>query len=129
MVNIPENGWKPIKVGKEDLALWHKQYQAMIALISSDIEHRKFSLELLNSQLFIGMNNKKILLNETVLVDNQKAIHTILLGEMDDYKLKIDSYVIKAGDQVYDLVYWAPSESFDHVLGDFENIIKSFKLL
>jgi len=61
-VTIPGKGWELVKAGKEDVALWHKQYHAMIAFISSDIENKKVSLKMLNNQLFIGMKNKKILL-------------------------------------------------------------------
>lgn len=128
-INIPENGWEPIRVSNEDIALWHKQHRAMIALISGDVENKDFSLELLNNQLFIGMKGKKILLKETVLVDNQKAIHTVLSGEMDNYKLKINSYVIKIQDQVYDLVCWAPVDSFEYVQDDFDKVVRSFKFL
>ena len=99
----------------------------MIAFISSDRENKKVSLKMLNNQLFIGMKNKKILLNEPMLVDNQKALHTIVESEMDNCKLKIDSYVIKMGDKVYDLVCWAPSDSFSFVQGDFEKMVRSFK--
>ena len=66
-------------------------------------------------------------MNESTTVDNQNAIHTMLAGEMDNCKLKIDSYVIRAGNYIYDLVYWVPSDSFDYVKGDFENMVRSFK--
>ncbi|HLE86105.1 MAG TPA: hypothetical protein VI727_00410 [Candidatus Brocadiaceae bacterium] len=127
--NIPDKGWALVKACKEDMALWHKQSHAMIAFISSDIENKKYSLEMLNSQLFIGMKNKKILLNEPILVDNQKAMHTILVCEIDNHKFKVESYVIKFGNKVYDLVSWAPPDLFDYIRKDFENIIKSFKFL
>ena len=82
---------------------------------------------MLNSQLFIGMKNKKILLNESMLVDNQAAMHTILICEIDNHTLKIESYVIKIEDRVYDLVYWAPCDSFDNAREDFVGVINSFK--
>lgn len=126
-VTIPGKGWELVKVGKEDVALWHNQYHAMIAFISSDRENKKVSLKMLNNQLFIGMKNKKILLNEPMLVDNQKALHTMVESEMDNCKLKIDSYVIEVGDKVYDLVYWSPSDSFSSVQSDFESMVKTFK--
>ena len=128
-VTIPGKGWELVKAGKEDVALWHKQYHAMIAVISSDIENKGFSLETLNRHLFIGMTGKKIVSKESVLVDNQKALHTIVESEMDNCKLKIDSYVIKVGDKVYDLICWAPSDSFDYVREDFKSIVKSLKFL
>jgi len=101
----------------------------MIAFISSDIEKKKVSLNMLNNQLFIGIKNKKILLKESIVVDNQEAVHTILVCEMDNHKFKVDSYVVKFGNKVYDLVYWSPPDLFDYIRKDFENIIKSFKFL
>lgn len=125
-VSIPASGWEPIRVGKEDMALWHKQHDAMIAVISSTIENKGFSLETLNRHLFLGVTGKKILSKESVFVDNQHALHTILEGEMDNNTLKIDSYVITVGDMVYDLVYWTPPDSFDAVKGDFEHMVRTF---
>ena len=78
-VHIPGKGkgWEMIKAGKEDIALWHKQYHTTIAFISSNIENKALSLEVLNSQLFIGMKEKEVLRKESVIVDNQPAMHTI----------------------------------------------------
>ncbi|MBI2472841.1 MAG: hypothetical protein HYV59_16620 [Planctomycetes bacterium] len=126
-VTLTGKDWEPIKIGKEDIALRHKQYHAMIAFISSDIESKQVSLEMLNSQLFIGMKNKKILLNEPVLVDNQKAMHTILTCEIDNHTFKVESYVIKFGNKVYDLASWAAPDLFDYVQNNFTNLIRSFK--
>ncbi|HHT9124182.1 MAG TPA: hypothetical protein ACFYEF_15070 [Candidatus Wunengus sp. YC63] len=128
-VNIPGKGWEIIRVSKEDIALWHKRYHAMIAFISSNIENKALSLEMLNSQLFIGMKEKKVLRKESVIVDNQEAMHTILICEIDNHTLKVESYVIEFENQVYDLVYWAPPDSFDYVREDFKSIVKSFKFL
>ena len=128
-VTLPGKDWEPIKTGKEDVALWHKQSHAMIAFISSDIENKKVSLKMLNNQLFIGMKNKKILLKESIVVDNQEAVHTIFVCEIDNHKFKVDSYVIKFENKVYDLVYWSPVNSFDYVREDFKSIVKSFKFL
>lgn len=129
IMKLPESekGWKPLPADKEDIALWHKQYKAIIAVISSDIENKGFSLEMLNRLLFLGITNKKIVSKESVPVDKQRALHMILEGELDHCRLKIDSYIIRIGDKVYDLVYWAPTDSFDKVKGDFEDMIRSFR--
>ena len=127
-LNITGNGWEPMKAGKEDMALWNKQSHAMMVFITSDLENKKYTLEILNTQLFIGLKGKKILSKDQITIDNQKAMHTILVGSVDNQQLKIDSYVIQAKGHVYDLVYWAPSDSFEDVRSDFENAVKSFKL-
>ncbi|HHT9111308.1 MAG TPA: hypothetical protein ACFYDZ_09150 [Candidatus Brocadiaceae bacterium] len=127
-LTVTGNGWEPVKAGKEDMALWNKQSHAMMAFITSDLENKKYTLEILNTQLFIGLKGKKILSMEPVTIGNQKAMHTILTGEMDNQHVKIDSYVIRTKDHVYDLLYWSPSDSFEDVRSDFENAVKSFKL-
>ncbi|MDN3515632.1 MAG: hypothetical protein NG747_14700 [Candidatus Brocadia sp.] len=128
-VSMPGKGWEPLKIGKEDIVLWYKQHHAMIAIISSEIENKGLSLEMLNRHLFLGMTNKEIISKEPVLVDNQSALHTILEGKMDNNKLKFDAYIIKMGDTVYDLVYWAPCDSFEDVRSDFERMVMSFKFV
>ena len=131
IIKIPgtEKGWEPIQADKEDIALWHKQYKATIAIISSNIENKGFSLEMLNRHLFLGITSKKIVSKDSMLVDNQQALHMILEGELNNCRLKIDSYVIRIGDKVYDLVFWAPFGSFDHIQGDFENMVRSFQYI
>ena len=43
-VGVPAKGWEPMRVDKEDLALWHKQCRAMIAIISSGAEGKGLSV-------------------------------------------------------------------------------------
>ncbi|MEK7775835.1 MAG: hypothetical protein AAB331_00475, partial [Planctomycetota bacterium] len=124
-VHVPEKGWEPMRVDKEDIALWHKQCRAMIAIISSGTEGKGLSVEVVNSHLFIGMKDKRMITKEHVTVCNQDALHTTLECVMDDWQLKVESYSIKAGDTVYDLVYWALPDLFDCARGDFEVVVKS----
>ncbi len=126
-VTLPAKGWESIKVGKEDIAIWNGQSRATIAFISSVIQGKKSSLEMLRRQLFIGMKSNKILLSEPVLVGNQAAMHTILSCNIDNHNIKIESYVIRLGNSVYDLAYWAPCDSFDNAREDFVGAINSFK--
>ena len=62
IIKIPgtEKGWEPMQADKEDIALWHKQYKAMIAIISSNIENKGFSLEMLNRHLFWESQARKL---------------------------------------------------------------------
>ncbi len=128
-VTLPMKGWDAIKVGKEDIVLWNGQSRATIACISSEIQGKNSSLEALHRQLFIGMKDKNILLAEPLLVDNQEAVHTILSCSVDNHAIKIESYVIRLGNGVYDLVYWASTDSFDTARDDFHTVVKSLKFL
>lgn len=129
MVSVPEKGWELMRVDKEDIALWHKQCRAMIAIISSDAEGKGLPVEMVNSHLFIGMKDKRIITKEHVTISNQDALHTTLECVLEDRQLKVESYSMKAGDTVYDLVYWAPPDLFDCARGDFEQMVKTFRLV
>ena len=128
-VSVPEKGWEPMRVDKEDVAFWHKQCRAMIAIITSGAEGKGLSVEIVNSHLFIGMKDKRIIAKERVTICDQDALHTTLECVMDDRQLKVESYSIKAGDTVYDLVYWAPPDLFDCARGGFEEVVKTFRLV
>lgn len=127
-VSIPGKGWEVLKAGGEDIALWNRQHHATIAFISSRKGKKELTQDMLGRLLFIGLKRKKVVLKESVLVDNYRAMHTVLGCEMDEQKMKIDSYVIETGGMIYDLLYWSPLDTFDCMHDDFEKIIQSFSL-
>ncbi|MDR4506688.1 MAG: hypothetical protein MRJ65_00385 [Candidatus Brocadiaceae bacterium] len=127
LVHIPNKGWEQIQIDKEDVSLRHKQSHATITILSSVIEHEKLTLEVLNTQLFLGIKDKKVLLKLPAVVNNRTAMHTMLTGKIDTYTIKIDSYIVTEGKTVYDLVYWAPEEVFDSTHSTFEEIIQTFQ--
>jgi len=124
---LQEKGWQAIQVDDADTALWNEQCQSMIVTISSALKTENLSTEALNNLLFIGIKNKKVISKEAVLLDNRTAMHTVLLGEVDNKKMKIDAYIIKKGDIVYDIVYFAPPRIFDCAHNDFKKFIHSLK--
>ena len=99
------------------------------AIISSGAEGKGLSVEIVNSHLFIGMKDRRIITKEHVTICDQDALRTTLECVMDDQQLKVESYSIKAGDTVYDLVYWAPPDLFDCARGGFEEVVKTFRLV
>ncbi len=127
-VRVPEQGWEPMRVDREDIALWHKQCHAMIAVISNSTEGKGLSVEIANSNLFIGMKDKRIITKEHVTISDQDVLHTTLECVMDNQQLKVESYSIKTGDTVFDLIYWAPPDLFDCARGAFEEMAMSFRL-
>ncbi len=118
-----------MRVDKEDITLWHKQCRAMIAIISSGAEGKGLPVEVVSNHLFIGMKDRRIITKEHVTICNQVALHTTLECVMDDRQLKVESYSIKVGDTVYDLVCWASPDLFDCAKGDFEQMVKTFRFV
>lgn len=128
-INTPKEGWEIIRLSGEDITLQHKKYQAMITIISSDLKNKEIPHESLDEHLFIGIKKKNIILKEEVLIDGEEAIHTILEFEADGQRLKMDSYIVNTGSKVYDLVYWATPDAYAYGQSDFNEVVKSFKLL
>lgn len=128
-LDIPGRDWDISQLNNEEITLQHKGSQATIALVSSNLESEKAPLESLSERLFIGIKDKKVLLKEIVPVSGRQAMHTILEFRVNKQKLKMDSYIIRAGKTVFDLVFWAPHNAFDNNQSDFKTMVQSFKIL
>lgn len=128
-VVLPGEGW--VLLGQrmgEDLAMWNSDGEgwATFAIISRREEHGNLPLDILQTHLFIGIRHRKILSKQYVTLSTQRALHTILIGEVNGGEIKISSYVITRNGWVCDIVYWAQPEHFDGALDDFERMVKSF---
>ncbi len=129
VIDVPEKNWNIVKLSDEDITLQHKKYQATITLISSNLEGEKASLKSLDERLFFGIKDTNILMKEITTVGGKQTVHTILEFRTNGQKLKMNSYVIKAGNRVFDLVYWASHGTFSYGQSDFEDMVRSFKFL
>ena len=105
----------------------HQKSNAMFAIISHPAATSTIALDRLYKQLFIGIKKKHIVNREYDNINNQRFLHTILEGELDNHKIKISVYIICTKNFVYDMVYWSTPDTFDLSLGDFERAIKSFQ--
>lgn len=137
-VVLPKEGWSYQKQGiGEDLAMWksaaggdEKQVCrngiSSFAIISRRQEYDKLPLDVLQTHLFIGIKDRRILSKQNVTLSEQRALHTVLIGEVNGSEIKISSYVVARKGWVYDLVYWAQPHCFDEALDDFERMVRSF---
>lgn len=126
-ITIPGEPWEKIKINNEDLAMRNQESNANFAIISHPSKSDKVTLEALYKQLFIGIKGKSILKKQYVSIDNRRALHAVLEGELDNIKLRINAYIIQAKDVICDIVYWSTPEKFDISLEDFERVVNSFK--
>lgn len=120
-------GWQVLQEENEGFSLWNEKYNATIVIIYSPLNNETLAPDLLNHQLFIGIRNKDVIMKEPVLIGGKNTLHSVLMGELDDKKFKFDAYVIKENNFVFDIVYFAPPETFDSAHGDFQELIQSFK--
>jgi len=107
----------------------NKKNNANFAIISHPTRTNKATLDTLYKQLFIGIKGRNILKKQYVYIDNQRVLHIVLEGELDNLKLRISAYIIKSKGVICDIVYWSSPDKFDISLDDFERVIKSFKFI
>lgn len=127
-VILPKEGWTHLRQGLgEDIAMRNSSSgEAAFAVIAHRQKYGNLPLDVLQAHLFIGFKHRKILSKQYVALSKQRALHTVLIGEINGSEIKISSYVLERNGWVYDLVYWAPPYHFNNALGDFEEMVKSF---
>jgi hypothetical protein len=88
------------------------------------------TLPILGRHLFIGLRDRRVLAQGLVALDGRQADHAVVEGRAGEEApvVRIEAYVLKAGDCVYDLVYVAPPEAFPAWQPDFRAFVESFAL-
>lgn len=128
-VTLPDKPWERIKIDKEDIAMRNRDNNAMFAIISHPADTEKTTLDSLYRLLFIGIKKENIINKQYVYINNQKALNIVFEGELDNFKIKINAYIINADNLVHDVVYWSSPESFDNSSGDFERVVESLEFI
>jgi hypothetical protein len=83
----------------------------------------------LRTQLLIEIKDKKILSSEYVTVGGQPAIRTLLEGDVQGEKVRIESYTFTRDGLVYDIVYWAHPHGFEFYYKDFQQVVESLRFI
>ncbi len=127
-VVIPKKGWIHLRQGLgEDIAMQCLGAGgATFAVISHRQKYGNLPLGVLQTHLFIGFKHRRILSKQHVTFSKWRALHTVLIGEVNGGEIKISSYVVVNNGWVYDMVYWAQPDNFDNSLSDFERLVESF---
>lgn len=124
----PPSEWIPERSSNGALIL-RKENPPMGIMVNTECErYQNVPLEPLSRTLYIGFENRKEVERGTAVVDGNEAVMVVMECTLDGMPLKIKSYTFKAGECIYDLVYFAGTEDFDLGLGYFEEFVKSFKI-
>jgi hypothetical protein len=82
----------------------------------------------LAQQLLLGLRDRAMMESDDTPVDGRLASHRVLEGRMrdSDERVRIESYTVKGGRCVYDLLYVASPDAFDTWRTDFRRFVDSF---
>ena len=128
-LTLPGPDWSVAADSKADLELRHQDgLAAMLANAECDDRAKSRSAGLLLGQLLIGLHDRATIEQNEVSVNGQQALHRVLDGRVaaDGAPTRIEAYVLKEQDCVYDFAYAAPPASFEAWRADFRRFVESF---
>jgi hypothetical protein len=130
-VAIPGADWSVVESSQADLELRHRGGAAgMLANAQCGGAIARRPPEILERHLLAGLRGRKVVERGEALLDGRPAMRAVLEGAADDRQepLMIETYVMKNGPCVYDLVYAAAPARFAEGRGDFARFVESFAL-
>jgi hypothetical protein len=128
-LTLPGPDWSVAADSKADLELRHQDgLAAMLANAECDDRAKSRSAGLLLGQLLIGLLDRATIEQNEVPLNGQQALHRVLDGRVaaDGAPTRIEAYVLKDQDCVYDFAYAAPPASFEAWRADFRRFVESF---
>lgn len=119
--------WRPLRDRDAALAYREPESQATVLVnarcgLSTD----DVPLASLTHHLFIDFTKRSIDAQEVVPLDGREAMHTRMSALLDGVPMRYDVWVMKKDGCVYDLLYFAPPETFERGLPRFDALVRGF---
>jgi len=128
-IEAPGKAWKQIESEDTNLAFFNDSLNAVIMVNSTCDEYKDAPASALTGHLFIGIEDRKVLEQQKVMLDGREAVYTLVEGKLDGAPVKLATYVLVKNYCIYDLAYSAPPASFERGLPYLKNIADKFKVL
>lgn len=128
-VTIPDSGWTVVDGSRADLELRRADGRAgMLAAAACGPATSRRRLADLERQLLLGLRERETLEEGETSLAGRRGVHVVVEGRMQDSaeRVRIESYTVKDGRCVYDLLYVSPPASFESSRGDFARFVGSF---
>jgi hypothetical protein len=83
----------------------------------------------LERHLLLGLRERETLEENETSLAGRPGVHMLVEGRMRDSteRVRIESYTLKDGRCVYDLLYAAPPDTFESSREDFGRFVQSFE--
>ena len=130
-VTVPGPMWKVVDGSRAELELRRTDGGAgMLAHATCRPETARRDFGLLERHLLLGLRDRATLEEGETDVGGRRAVHLVVEGRPRDGedRMRIESYMLKDGRCVYDLLYVAAPDDFDGGRADFRRFVQSFAL-
>jgi hypothetical protein len=128
-LTLPGPEWDVATAGGAELELRHRGTRAGILVnVECGEELGRRDLTVLTRRLFLGLRERESLENGPASVGGLPAVRSMMDAEVvgQDERMRMEAYVAKDGQCVYDLVYVAPAATFAARRPDFQRLVDSF---
>ena len=129
-VALPADGeWRVVEDSKADLELRHRTAPAgMLVNGVCDPGVVRRGPDALARDLLLPLHDRVELEHGEVPVDGRLAAHRLVEGRLrrSDTRVRVESYTVRGGRCVYDLLFVAPAEAFDAERAEFRRFVESF---
>lgn len=126
-VGILPPGWNRLKLGKAVIAFYNPEIKSTISTDSfCDQAYNDSPLKSLTQQLFPGLQDRKVIEEEPMMLDQRGALQTILQAKLDGVPVMVNIVVIKKDWCLFDFFMVSEKEHFAKASQDFEGFFKGF---
>jgi hypothetical protein len=112
--------WHRVDVDGTVLAFRDDHGSSVLVNARCQLRSDDVPLVALTNQLVIGTTEREYVSEETMPFDRREARHTVMRAKLDGVMLMWDAYVMKKDSCVYDMVFVAPPDRFEHGSAAFE---------
>ena len=123
--DVPQ-GWKLISFRGNDLAFQPDDATHLIAVNSTCRDYEDAPLPVLTRQLLMGFTERKLIKQETRVLDSREALSSHYEAKMDGVPIELLLVVMKKNGCAFDFTYLSPPERFEEKRASFEALLNSF---
>lgn len=136
-IAIPHSPWKRLPLGEStnsldsmraDIAYENTENGAVISLNSLCRKYNKESLDALTMNLVRDIDNRKVLSQKKISINNSDALESLFEGIVDKVKVNINTVVLIHGDCTYDFIYVEVPKNGKINTNDFQSFVASFRV-
>jgi hypothetical protein len=127
-LTLPQDGWQLLSWKGIDFALWDPDEGATFVV---DVTSLKEDVELvtLARHLLIAFERKRILSQGAEKLNGREAVKTVLEGWVENTEVKAEAYVVRGDGVFYDIIFWAPRETFPRTVDAFRQLLVDITFL
>ncbi len=127
-LTLPQGGWQLLSWKDVDFALWDQNTGATMVVNVIPLKQGADLITLTN-HLLIAFEGKRIISRDTEKIAGREALKTILEAMVEKTEIMAAVYVVRGEGACYDIMFWAPRDTFPRQVETFHQLLLSIHFL